>query len=131
MQTDIKQNWFYNCPAKTVWEYLTNAELLSLWLMNSDIKPMLGHKFLFTMRAFPEWDFDGKVYCEILEIIPYKKLVYSWKAGPEPGKLTMDTLVTWTLVPKEKGTELLLAHTGFGPLVNKDIFQAMVEGWKK
>ncbi len=83
------------------------------------------------MRPLPEMEFDGKVYCEILELVPYKKLIYSWKAGPEPGKINMDTIVTWTLVPKAKGTELLLAHTGFTQNVNKEIFEAMTSGWKK
>ena len=131
MQSEIKQSWFYTAPPETIWEYLTRAELLSQWVMKNDIKPVIGHHFMFSTRAMPEMDFDGKVYCEILEMVPLKKLVYSWKAGPGDGSTNIDSLVTWTLIPKNEGTELLLEHTGFDEKVNKAIFGAMNNGWKQ
>ena len=99
--------------------------------MDNDIKPMVGHRFMFKTKAIPAMEFDGNIYCEILEAVPFKKLSYSWKAGPGNGQTTIDTIVTWILNPKENGTELFLEHTGFGPLSNMTIFQAMDKGWKK
>jgi uncharacterized protein YndB with AHSA1/START domain len=131
MQTAIKNNWFYNCAPNMVWDFLTRPELLSQWLMENDIKPVVGHKFMFRTKAYPAMEFDGNIYCEILEVVPFKKLSYSWKGGPGDGRVNLDTIVSWTLTPKDKGTELFLEHTGFGVMTNANIYQAMNEGWKK
>jgi uncharacterized protein YndB with AHSA1/START domain len=131
MQTEIKHSWFYAAPPETIWAYLTQAELLTQWVMPNDIKPKVGHHFMFNTKAIPEMEFDGKVFCEIMEIVPLKKLSYSWKAGSGDGRMNLETLVTWTLISKNKGTELLLEHTGFDESVNKVIFQAMHAGWNQ
>ena len=47
MQKEIKHSWFFSHPAETIWEYLTNSELLSQWLMKNDFKPVVGQKFMF------------------------------------------------------------------------------------
>jgi uncharacterized protein YndB with AHSA1/START domain len=131
MQAEIKHNWFYACPPQTVWDFLTKPELLSQWLMENDIKPVAGHRFMFKTKAIPAMEFDGNVYCEVLEVIRCKKLSYTWKGGPGDGRLNLDTVVTWTLYAKDNGTELFLEHTGFGAVTNKAIFEAMDGGWKK
>jgi uncharacterized protein YndB with AHSA1/START domain len=77
----------------------------------------------------PQFDFDGIVYCKVLEIIPFKKLSYSWKAGPGDGKINLDSIVTWTLIAKDNGTELLLDHSGM--MENADIYSAMNVGWQQ
>ncbi len=131
MQTAIKYNWFYDCPPKTVWDFLTKPELLSQWLMENDIKPIVGHRFMIKTKAMPALELDGNFYCEILESIPFKKLSYSWKGGPGNGQTNLDTVVTWTLNPRENGTELFLEHSGFRAETNMAIFQGMDAGWKK
>jgi uncharacterized protein YndB with AHSA1/START domain len=97
--------------------------------MPNDFLPVLGHDFKFTIKPMPSLDFDGVVYCKVLEIIPCKKLSYSWKCGPGNGDINIESVVTWTLIPKNKGTELLLDHSG--RMENLPIFEAMDEGWKK
>jgi uncharacterized protein YndB with AHSA1/START domain len=131
MRTEIRHNWFYACNPEIVWEFLTQPELLSQWVMNNDIKPVIGHQFMFKTKALPAMEFDGNVYCEILEVIPNQKLAYTWKGGPGDGRINLDTIVTWTLKPKDGGTELYLEHTGFGAITNSVIFDAMNAGWKK
>ena len=131
MQTAIKHNWFYACSPETIWDYLTKPELLSQWVMKNDIQPIVGHRFMFKTNPYPEMEFDGNVYCEILEVVPFKKLSYSWKGGPAAGQTTMDSVVTWMLKSKDNGTELFLEHTGFGELVNKKLFEGMNGGWKQ
>lgn len=131
MEKDIKHNWFLEHPADKVWEYLTDPELLSQWLMENNFKPIVGHRFQFHTKPVIKFGFDGNVYCEVLEVIPLKKLSYSWKGGPEKGKITLDSIVTWTLTPKSKGTELLLEHKGFKGLKNFMGYFFMNMGWKK
>ena len=58
-------------------------------------------------------------------------LSYSWKTGPGSGKIDLDSIVLWKLIPKDNGTELLLEHTGFKNYKNISMFSAMSEGWYK
>ena len=103
---------------------------MAQWLMPNDFKPIAGHKFMFKIPAIPKFNFDGNVYCEVLEIKPCSQLVYSWKCGPEKGVINIDSIVTWTLSPIKTGTELVLEHTGFkGTEEESMIFLAMEKGW--
>ena len=129
MHKDIKQFWYFEQPPATVWKYLTSSELLAEWLMENDFKPIVGHQFQFRTKPKIKFGFDGIVYCEVLEIIPEKKLSYSWKGGPKKGIIKLDSLVTWTLKPKDKGTELILEHTGFKGWKNYISYLVMDKGW--
>src|SRR5579871_6973181 len=112
MTRTIKHSFFYSHSPETVWEYLTKTELIAQWLMPNDFLPVVGYEFRFTIKPIPEFEFDGIIYCKVLEIVPLKKLVYTWKGGPGDGTTNLDSVVTWTLVEKNNGTELLLEHTG-------------------
>jgi uncharacterized protein YndB with AHSA1/START domain len=131
MQTEIRHTWLLDQSPATVWEYLTNSELISQWLMANDFRPIQGHHFMFRSGPAPNMDFDGNIYCEVLEIQPLKKLSYSWKFGPEPGKIILDSIVTWTLVAKGKGTELSIVHSGLREPEHAIAIQAMRDGWDK
>ena len=130
MKKEINHSWFFNHPPDRVWEYLTKSELMEQWLMKNDFLPVIGHDFQFRTKAIPKLNFDGIVYCKVLEIIPLKKLSYSWKGGPGDGKIELDSIVEWTLQPKEKGTELHLKHTGFKE-ADFTMYSAMNDGWFK
>jgi uncharacterized protein YndB with AHSA1/START domain len=129
MAAKIKHQLFFQHPPKAVWEYLTNAALMELWLMKSDFQPIMGHEFTFRSNPVPSLDFDGIVYCKVLEIVPFKKLSYSWKLGPGDGTVNVDSIVRWELQQKDNGTELLLDHGDFKILENAGIFNAMTKGW--
>jgi uncharacterized protein YndB with AHSA1/START domain len=131
MQKEITHTWFFPHAPKEVWDYLTKSELMEQWLMKNDFEPILGYDFQFRTNPLPKFDFDGIAYCKVLEIVPFKKLSYSWKGGPGDGKITLDSIVVWTLDPKDNGTELLLVHTGFRELENAAIYAAMNDGWLK
>ncbi len=45
MATSIKHQIFFPHPPAAVWEYLTNAELMELWLMKSNFQPIAGARF--------------------------------------------------------------------------------------
>ena len=98
--------------------------------MKNDFQPIIGYEFQFKSNPVPSIDFDGVIYCTVLEIIPFKKLSYSWKCGPGSGVITLDTIVQWTLHLKDAGTELELLQTGFTEK-NHLIYPAMYDGWQQ
>jgi uncharacterized protein YndB with AHSA1/START domain len=130
MERDIIATWLYPQPPTQVWECLTNPELLSLWLMPNDFKAEVGHQFRFTSKPKVPIGWDGMVYGEVLEVIPRQRLVYRWKGGPRPGEITLDTVLIWTLTPKNGGTELRLEHKGFKGMKNYLSGFIMEKGWK-
>lgn len=126
MEKEVKQTWFFSLPPKEVWEYLTQADLLEQWLMKSDIKPVVGHKFRFLHTPKTDAKYEGIVDCEVLEVKPVTKFSYSWKGYTKDGTRTFDSKVVWTLVPKDDGTELQVHHNGFTVL--EDV-TAHSSGW--
>jgi len=131
MATSIQHTLFFSHAPEVVWEYLTTSELMTQWLMPNDFQPIVGHDFQFRTQPLPNFGFDGIVYCKVLEIIPYKKLTYSWKGGPGDGQITLDSIVVWTLVAKDNGTELSLDHSGFKEMENAPFYSIMNDGWYK
>lgn len=131
MKRDLRIRWFFAYPVEEVWECLTDPRLVNTWLMKNDFKPEVGHHFRFHSKPIPKMGWDGIVYCQVLEVVPPQRLVYSWKGGPRPGVTGLDTLLTWTLTPVEGGTEMVLEHTGFRGLKNMIASIFMENGWKK
>jgi uncharacterized protein YndB with AHSA1/START domain len=129
MAASIKHQLFFPHPPAAVWEYLTNAELMELWLMKNNFQPIVGHEFQFRVNPIPSLDFDGIIYCKVLELVPYKKLSYSWKSGPGDGTINVDSVVRWELQSTDKGTELLLDHSNFAVMENLPLFNSMIDGW--
>lgn len=128
MKRDIKLEWFYPQQPAEVWECLTTPELIAEWLMPNDFKAQLGHKFKFTSKPMPGW--CGIVDCEVKELIPNKKLSYTWESGPTPGSKHISTLVTWHLHPERNGTRLVLEHTGFRGFRAWMTSYMLSNGWK-
>jgi uncharacterized protein YndB with AHSA1/START domain len=95
--------------------------------MKTNFKPILGHKFQFTFDAKPGSKYDGVVNCEVEELTPHTRLSYSWDGHVQDKSRYFNSLVTWTLVPKNNGTELQLEHNGFEIL--EDILNH-TGGWK-
>jgi uncharacterized protein YndB with AHSA1/START domain len=115
---------------EVVWKTLTRAELISRWLMPNDFELAIGKRFTFQTKPMGGW--DGVVHCEILEIVPRERLVYSWKGGSDDNAQygsRLDTIVTWTLAPVDGGTRLRLVHSGFRSPGNDFAFDAMSGGW--
>ena len=131
MKDTIRHEFTFPQAPEIVWDYLTDPELLAQWLMPSDFSPVVGHKFQFGTKPKYRFAFDGRIYCEVLEIIPCKKLVYSWRGGISGEKPTLDSVVTWTLNPLNGGTRLTLEHKGFRGIKNFFPYLIMNKGWKK
>ena len=81
--------------------------------MKTNFKPIKGFKFQFTFIPKPEARYQGIVECEVLEMIPFSKLSYSWNGSTLDKSRNYHSVVVWTLVPKENGTDLTLRHDGF------------------
>ena len=106
MKADIDAAISYPHPVDRVWEALTSSDALAAWLMPNDFKPVLGHRF--TLRTRPAPGFDGIVRCEVLELDPPRRMVWSWAGG------NIDTTVTWTLdQTSDGGTRLRMHQVGF------------------
>lgn len=129
MKNEIKNEWIYEQSPREVWAYLTQADLIALWLMPNNFEPILGYEFQFTTKPIPSLDLDGIFPCKVLEMVPFQKLIYSWKGGPGNGDFTLDTIVEWSLEKYGNGTKLFLKQSGFKE-INHSIFMAMTQGWQ-
>ena len=104
-------------PPEKIWRALTQPHLIEEWLMKSDFKPAVDHRFSF--RA--DW---GSVDCQVMAIEPNKTLSYTWAAHG------LDSVVTWTLTPTGSGTLLRMEQAGFRP-DQKQAFHGARFGWQK
>ena len=115
-----------NAPIVKVWRAITNKNDMKQWYFELEtFRPEVGFEFQFYGGK------DEKQYlhlCQVTEVIPGRKLAYSWRYDGNPG----NSLVTFELFPEGKNTKLRLTHQGlesFGtnnPDLAKENF---VEGW--
>lgn len=131
MENIIKHQYFFSHSPEKVWEYLTRSELMELWLMKNTFQPIVGTDFMFITGAMASLDFDGNIYCTVLEIEPFKKLSYSWRSGPKEGEITFNSVVIWKLEATAKGTEVYLEHSGFAKEEHLAMYNSLNEGWLK
>lgn len=106
----LRKERVYPHPPEKVWTALTDARALAEWLMPNDFEPVEGRRFQF--RVDPMLSFEGIVDCEVLEVDPPRRLVYTWvtrmKRKPDHDPMT----VVWTLEPVPDGTRLVLEQSG-------------------
>ena len=112
----VKERELKHAPEK-VWRALTQKHLKEDWLMKSDFKPEVGHRF--NLEA--DW---GKVSCEVLAVEPHKSLSYTWAAHG------LESVVTWTLTETATGTHLKMEQSGFGPDQDQAYHGARA-GWER
>lgn len=121
MTRDLRFEIVYEQPRERVWAALTDSAALAAWLMPNDFAPRLGHRFQFRTKPAP--GFDGIVDCQVLEIEPPRRLVYSWAGGG------IDTRVIWTLEEAGSGTRLVLEHRGFRGVRGLFVSSILAKGW--
>lgn len=102
-------------PPEKLWRALTQPHLIEAWLMKNDFLPVAGHGF--TLRA--DW---GVVDCTVTQVEPQRTLSYTWSA------LGLESVVTWTLEPSNKGTILRMEQSGFRP-DQEQAYQGAKAGW--
>jgi uncharacterized protein YndB with AHSA1/START domain len=96
----------YYAPAEMIWNALTDSKQMQQWYFPiTDFKPQVGFEFQF------EGGSEEKTYlhlCKVTEVIPGKKIAYSWKYDGYTGS----SVVTWELFDEGKATRLKLTHEG-------------------
>jgi uncharacterized protein YndB with AHSA1/START domain len=120
MKNELHKELFLSQSPQEVWDYLTKPGLIKEWLGETDMQPIEGFKFRFISP------YGNHSYCEVLEVKPFTKLVYSWQKNSATDNQPFTSIVTWTLIPKANGTELQLTHSGFN--TQEDI-DAHSNGW--
>lgn len=117
----------FNVPIPKVWKAITNKNEMKKWYFDlAEFKPELGFKFEFT--GGPDPDKQYLHLCEVTEVIPEKKLTYSWRYDGYAGI----SFVTFELFEQENNTLLKLTHKGIEtfPQENPDFaIGNFIEGW--
>jgi uncharacterized protein YndB with AHSA1/START domain len=122
---------FPNAP-ETIWATLVRPDLMARWLRMAPVgfEPVVGNRFTYQTSAAGEW--DGTIQCEVVEVVPHRRLTYSWRGGHADntgyGSL-LDTKVSLTLEPTEGGTRLRVVHSGFELPRNETAYRNMSGGW--
>ena len=116
----------YNAPIEKVWKALTDKQQMKQWYFDiAEFKPEVGFEFTFTGGS------EEKKYthlCKVLEVIPNKKLSYSWRYKDYEG----NSVVMFELFDEGEKTRLKLTHTGLEtfPQVSKDFSkESFMQGW--
>ena len=115
----------YNAPLELVWRAITEKELMSKWYFDvSDFSPEVGFKFHF------EGGKEDKRYmhlCEVLEVIPLKRIKYTWTYEGYPGL----SFVTFELSSVGEKTKVKLIHEGLETFTHPDFARDnFVGGWE-
>jgi uncharacterized protein YndB with AHSA1/START domain len=107
MRLDVSREELFPVPVQRVWHALTDRQMINRWLMETDdFQPRVGARF--TLRHEPRPGHRGYVECEVLELSPPHRMVWSWLSdeSPTPTRLVIE------LEAHGQATRLILRHTG-------------------
>jgi uncharacterized protein YndB with AHSA1/START domain len=116
----------YNAPVETVWRAITDKNQMKQWLFDiKEFTPEVGCEFQFYGGT------EERQYlhvCKVVEVIPLKKLKYSWRYDGYEGI----SFVTFDLFAEQGRTRVRLTHEGLEtfPSSNPDFAREnFIEGW--
>ena len=118
----------FDAPVETVWKAITEIDQIKQWYMPAldSFKPEVGFETQFSIHHNGK---DFLHFWKVTEVVPRKKITYSWKYAGYPG----DSLVTFELFSEGDKTKLKLTHTGlesFLPESNPDLARGnFLMGW--
>ena len=96
----------YNAPIEKVWKAITDKDDMKKWYFDlTEFQPQVGFEFSF------EGGTEDRTYlhlCKVTEVVPGKKLTYSWRYDGFEGI----SFVTFELYPEGDKTRLKLIHEG-------------------
>ncbi|HEY3250453.1 MAG TPA: SRPBCC domain-containing protein [Ignavibacteria bacterium] len=118
-----------NAPASKVWKAISDKDEMKQWYFDlAEFKPEVGFEFQFYAGE------KGKQYlhiCRVTEVVPGKKLTYSWRYDGYAG----NSFVTFELFDEGNKTRLKLTHAGletFPAEENPDLARKNFEmGWNQ
>lgn len=128
-KTSLRIRRFYKASVAAVYAAWTDPEKVKHWMGPSDafgeaevtMDLRVGGRYRIVMHA-PDGDVHrvGGVY---REVVPHRKLVYSWAWESTPER---ESLVTLEFIASGEGTELLLTHERFADSQAREKHH---EGW--
>ncbi|GEM_PF-846314 len=117
----------FDATIERVWEAITNKDEMKSWYFDfEDFQPVVGFQFQF--YGGHEEGIQYLHLCEVIEVIPQKKLTYSWRYAGYSGI----SFVTFDLYMQGNQTLLKLTHRGIEsfPAENPDFaLHNFGEGW--
>ncbi len=120
-RTVVIERTFAHSPGK-LWRALTDPALVAKWLLRNNFEPEVGREFQFRNEPFGSW--DGVIDCKLLILDPPQRLAYSWRA------FGLESIVEFTLTPKDGGTHLRMEHSGFRA-EQEAAYQGAQHGWQR
>ena len=107
MRLDISMEQLFPVAIERVWHALTDSRMIERWLMSTDgFEAKVGTRFI--LGEAPRDDCRGQVECEVLELSPPHRMVWSWHGADDPAT----TRLVIELQDSGEGTRLTLRHTG-------------------
>ncbi|HTN37754.1 MAG TPA: SRPBCC domain-containing protein [Arachidicoccus sp.] len=95
-----------NADVATVWKAITDRDEMAKWYFDlAEFQARVGFTFQFT-AGDPAKPYVH--YCKITEVVPEKKLSYTWRFEGDPGV----SLVSFGLFKQGDQTRIVLTHTG-------------------
>jgi uncharacterized protein YndB with AHSA1/START domain len=117
-----------NAPVEKVWQAITDRNKMKEWYFDlKEFKAEPGFEFSF-YGGTEEHQYLH--LCKIIEVVPFRKLSYTWKYEGYPG----ESKVTFELFPDGDKTRLKLIHEGLEtfPADNQDFAKEnFVQGWNQ
>jgi uncharacterized protein YndB with AHSA1/START domain len=96
----------FNAPVELVWQAISTREDMKQWYFDlKEFKAEAGFEFQF---AVEHEGFNYVHHCRVTDVIPNKKLAYTWRYEGYAG----DSLVTFELFAEGGKTRLKLTHEG-------------------
>ncbi len=125
MRLDISMEELFPVAIDRVWHALTDPDMIERWLMRPDgYEAKVGARFILreNTRADCRGQVGGQVECEVLELSPPNRIVWSWRGAEDP----TTTRLVFELEVDEPGTRLTLRHTGES---DERTVSATTRGW--
>ncbi|WP_262732844.1 SRPBCC family protein [Gaetbulibacter sp. NE] len=116
-----------NTSIERVWKAITHKDQMKNWYFElEEFLPEKGFKFEFIGYGHTGEQFNH--LCEITEVIPLKKLQYSWEYKGYVGK----SFVTFYLDENAKSTTITVTHEGIETFPDHPDFDKsnFTGGWK-
>ena len=116
-ENEIKKTIEIDASQEAVFKAISDPVELTNWFPDAAIlEPKVGGKFelsFYKDSKKPKMKMDRDFHNEgrVLEFIPNKKLVYTWRWKEMTG--FPDTIVTWELEQDKNKTRVTLTHSGF------------------
>jgi uncharacterized protein YndB with AHSA1/START domain len=115
-----------NAPSDLVWKAFTEFKLLKQWMpFFSEFKAEVGFETRFPLG--PDESHQYRHIVRVLEVIPHKKLTYTWYYEGYSGK----SHVSYELFPQGQKTKVVLTHTITEAFPDSPHFakKNFVQGW--